>query len=109
MWAAELTRPRSLVNSICPGWGATDMGGAGRRPVADGADRVGRRAARRPAEAAVSFGTADRSPGSRTGVPGGSGGHRVQVLGGDHLERLAQRGDAVGAKALTPVALEIID
>lgn len=35
MWAAEL--PGVLVNSICPGWVATDMGGAGGRPVADGA------------------------------------------------------------------------
>jgi len=66
-------------------------------------------AAAPPDEAAVSFGTADRSPGGRTGGRGGSGGHRVQVLGGDRLERVAQRGDAVGAKALTPVALEIID
>lgn len=37
MWAAELTRPRILVNSICPGWVATDMGGLGGRPVTDGA------------------------------------------------------------------------
>jgi NAD(P)-dependent dehydrogenase (short-subunit alcohol dehydrogenase family) len=35
--AAELTRPRILVNGICPGWVATGMGGAGRRPVANGA------------------------------------------------------------------------
>jgi NAD(P)-dependent dehydrogenase (short-subunit alcohol dehydrogenase family) len=33
--AADL-RP-ILVNAICPGWVATDMGGAGGRPVADGA------------------------------------------------------------------------
>ena len=26
-----------LVNSVCPGWVATDMGGAGGRPIADGA------------------------------------------------------------------------
>jgi len=37
MWAAELTKPRILVNSVCPGWVATDMGGAGGRPVAEGA------------------------------------------------------------------------
>lgn len=37
MWAAELTRPRILVNSICPGWVATDMGGPGGRPVTEGA------------------------------------------------------------------------
>lgn len=37
MLAAELTRPRILVNSVCPGWVATDMGGPGGRPVADGA------------------------------------------------------------------------
>ena len=38
MWAAEL--PGVLVNAVCPGWVATDMGGAGGRPVAEGADGV---------------------------------------------------------------------
>jgi NAD(P)-dependent dehydrogenase (short-subunit alcohol dehydrogenase family) len=38
MLAAEL--PRARVNSVCPGWVATDMGGAGGRPVADGAASV---------------------------------------------------------------------
>jgi NAD(P)-dependent dehydrogenase (short-subunit alcohol dehydrogenase family) len=33
----ELRRDGILVNSVCPGWVATDMGGAGGRPVADGA------------------------------------------------------------------------
>jgi NAD(P)-dependent dehydrogenase (short-subunit alcohol dehydrogenase family) len=37
MWAAELTAPRILVNSVCPGWVATDMGGPGGRPVERGA------------------------------------------------------------------------
>ncbi len=38
--AADL-RPRGvLVNAVCPGWVATDMGGAGGRPVADGAAGV---------------------------------------------------------------------
>ena len=37
MWADELRRDRILVNSICPGWVATDMGGRGGRPVAEGA------------------------------------------------------------------------
>jgi len=37
MWADELRRDRILVNSICPGWVATDMGGGGGRPVAEGA------------------------------------------------------------------------
>jgi NAD(P)-dependent dehydrogenase (short-subunit alcohol dehydrogenase family) len=35
--AAELRGDGILVNAICPGWVATDMGGAGGRPVADGA------------------------------------------------------------------------
>jgi NAD(P)-dependent dehydrogenase (short-subunit alcohol dehydrogenase family) len=35
--AAELRSDRILVNAICPGWVATDMGGAGGRPVRDGA------------------------------------------------------------------------
>ncbi len=38
MWAAEL--PGILVNSVCPGWVATDMGGSGGRPVADGASGI---------------------------------------------------------------------
>ncbi|MGK5551469.1 SDR family NAD(P)-dependent oxidoreductase [Actinomadura kijaniata] len=37
MLAAELHADRILVNAICPGWVATDMGGPGGRPVADGA------------------------------------------------------------------------
>ena len=35
--AAELRGAGVLVNSICPGWVATDMGGPGGRPVAQGA------------------------------------------------------------------------
>jgi NAD(P)-dependent dehydrogenase (short-subunit alcohol dehydrogenase family) len=35
--AAELRGDGILVNSICPGWVATDMGGAGGRPVSQGA------------------------------------------------------------------------
>ena len=40
MLAAELRRDGSLVNAVCPGWVATDMGGPGGRPVADGAASV---------------------------------------------------------------------
>jgi len=40
MLAAELRTEGVLVNSVCPGWVATDMGGAGGRPVADGAASV---------------------------------------------------------------------
>jgi NAD(P)-dependent dehydrogenase (short-subunit alcohol dehydrogenase family) len=29
-----------LVNAVCPGWVATDMGGPGGRPLADGAASV---------------------------------------------------------------------
>lgn len=35
--AGELRGSHILVNSVCPGWVATDMGGAGGRPVTDGA------------------------------------------------------------------------
>lgn len=38
--AAELHSERILVNAICPGWTATDMGGGAGRPVADGAASV---------------------------------------------------------------------
>lgn len=37
--AGELRRDRILVNAVCPGWTATDMGGGG-RPVAGGAASV---------------------------------------------------------------------
>ncbi|MEO1063502.1 MAG: SDR family oxidoreductase [Actinomycetota bacterium] len=40
MWAAELDADGILVNSVCPGWVATDMGGGGGRPVEDGADGI---------------------------------------------------------------------
>jgi NAD(P)-dependent dehydrogenase (short-subunit alcohol dehydrogenase family) len=40
MLAAELSSDGVLVNSVCPGWVATDMGGSGGRPVADGAASV---------------------------------------------------------------------
>jgi NAD(P)-dependent dehydrogenase (short-subunit alcohol dehydrogenase family) len=38
--AAELRRDRILVNSVSPGWVATDMGGPGGRPVREGAASV---------------------------------------------------------------------
>ncbi len=37
MLADTLRADRILVNAVCPGWVATDMGGAGGRPVEDGA------------------------------------------------------------------------
>ena len=40
MLAAELRSDGILVNAVCPGWVATDMGGGGGRPVADGAASV---------------------------------------------------------------------
>jgi NAD(P)-dependent dehydrogenase (short-subunit alcohol dehydrogenase family) len=38
--AGELRGTRILVNAVCPGWVATDMGGAGGRPVAQGAASI---------------------------------------------------------------------
>lgn len=38
--AADLRRDAILVNAVCPGWVATDMGGRGGRPVAQGAASV---------------------------------------------------------------------
>jgi NAD(P)-dependent dehydrogenase (short-subunit alcohol dehydrogenase family) len=38
--AGDLRRDRVLVNAVCPGWTATDMGGPGGRPVAEGARSV---------------------------------------------------------------------
>jgi NAD(P)-dependent dehydrogenase (short-subunit alcohol dehydrogenase family) len=37
MLASELRGDGILVNAVCPGWVATDMGGAGGRPVSEGA------------------------------------------------------------------------
>jgi NAD(P)-dependent dehydrogenase (short-subunit alcohol dehydrogenase family) len=38
--ASELRRDGVLVNAVCPGWVATDMGGSGGRPVEQGAASV---------------------------------------------------------------------
>jgi NAD(P)-dependent dehydrogenase (short-subunit alcohol dehydrogenase family) len=40
MLAKELRRDKILVNAVCPGWVATDMGGAGGRPIPEGAASV---------------------------------------------------------------------
>ncbi|MBU3065373.1 SDR family oxidoreductase [Nocardia sp. NEAU-G5] len=40
MLAGELRGDRILVNAVCPGWVATDMGGPGGRPVTEGAASV---------------------------------------------------------------------
>jgi NAD(P)-dependent dehydrogenase (short-subunit alcohol dehydrogenase family) len=40
MLASELAADRILVNAVCPGWTATDMGDHGGRPVAAGAASV---------------------------------------------------------------------
>jgi len=66
MWAAELAGDHILVNSVCPGWVATDMGGPGGRPVEEGAAGIVW-AATLPttAPAAACSATAGRSPGDR--------------------------------------------
>lgn len=38
--AGELRQSGILVNAVCPGWTATDMGGGGGRPIPDGAASV---------------------------------------------------------------------
>jgi NAD(P)-dependent dehydrogenase (short-subunit alcohol dehydrogenase family) len=38
--ASDLASAGVLVNSVCPGWVATDMGGAGGRPIPDGAASI---------------------------------------------------------------------
>src|SRR5438874_113864 len=38
--AGELRGTSILVNAVCPGWVATDMGGSGGRPVTDGANGI---------------------------------------------------------------------
>ena len=38
--AGDLRRDRILVNAVCPGWVATDMGGPGGRPVTAGAASI---------------------------------------------------------------------
>ena len=40
MLANELRRTRILVNAVCPGWVATDMGGGGGRSVVEGAKGI---------------------------------------------------------------------
>jgi NAD(P)-dependent dehydrogenase (short-subunit alcohol dehydrogenase family) len=40
MLASELRRDRIIVNAVCPGWVASDMGGPGGRPVTEGAASV---------------------------------------------------------------------
>ena len=40
MFANQLKSRGILVNSVCPGWVATDMGGNGGRPIAIGAEGI---------------------------------------------------------------------
>ena len=115
MLAAELRRDRVLVNAVCPGWVATDMGGAGGRPVAAGAASVVWAAnCLTPAPPAVSSVTAGRSAGEHpAGEPGClalarrrfrmaamiSLGHRVGVV---ERQEVRPTGTVVGWRAGTP-------
>jgi NAD(P)-dependent dehydrogenase (short-subunit alcohol dehydrogenase family) len=65
MLASELGRDRILVNAVCPGWVATDMGGPSGRPVTEGAASVlwGLSTCPTTGPPAGSTATAARSPG----------------------------------------------
>ena len=70
MLAADLRGDGILVNAVCPGWVATDMGGPGGRPVREGAAGIVWAATLPdPAPAVGSFGTASRSRGNRGSAP----------------------------------------
>ena len=63
LMAAELAGTGVLVNSVCPGWVATDMGGRGGRLVIDGARSVVWAATLNDSRPVASTATAGRSRG----------------------------------------------
>lgn len=79
--AGELAGTGVLVNSVCPGWVSTDMGGSGGRPVRDGAASVsGRRCCPTTVPPAASSATGGRSPGERLAQPKGDAHPRTSVF-----------------------------
>ena len=99
MLADALARDGVLVNAVCPGWVATDMGGAGGRPVRGrrGRHRVGGHApGRRADRRLLPRRPADRLVGAGRGIaPSADAGEDRRAAGElRRAERVVERDDA---------------